>query len=80
MPLKTHLDEQPTLNLTAMLDVMFLLIIFFMLNTQFLPTTSGRSTCRCPQVVDRGHPGRRRRAEDRQRLSRRHDHARRGRQ
>ena len=36
MPLKTHVDEPPTLNLTAMLDVMFLLIIFFMLGTRFV--------------------------------------------
>jgi biopolymer transport protein ExbD len=36
MPLKIHLDEEPTLNLTAMLDVMFLLIIFFMLGTRFV--------------------------------------------
>ena len=36
MPLKIHHDEQPTLNLTAMLDIMFLLLIFFVLNTKFL--------------------------------------------
>jgi biopolymer transport protein ExbD len=36
MPLKIHLEEEPTLNLTAMLDVMFLLIIFFMLGTKFV--------------------------------------------
>jgi biopolymer transport protein ExbD len=36
MPLKIHQDEQPTLNLTAMLDIMFLLLIFFVLNTKFL--------------------------------------------
>ncbi len=36
MPLKLHQDEQPTLNLTAMLDIMFLLLIFFVLNTRFL--------------------------------------------
>jgi biopolymer transport protein ExbD len=35
MPLKTHLDEQPTLNLTPMIDIVFLLIIFFMLGTKF---------------------------------------------
>jgi biopolymer transport protein ExbD len=36
MPLKIHTDAEPTLNLTAMLDVMFLLIIFFMLGTRFI--------------------------------------------
>jgi biopolymer transport protein ExbD len=35
MPLKTHLDEAPTLNLTPMIDVLFLLIIFFMVGTKF---------------------------------------------
>lgn len=35
MPLKTHLDEQPTLNLTSMIDVVFQLIIFFMVGTRF---------------------------------------------
>lgn len=35
MPLKTNRDEQPTLNLTPMIDVVFLLIIFFMVGTKF---------------------------------------------
>ena len=35
MPLKTHMDEQPALNLTPMIDIMFLLIIFFMVGTKF---------------------------------------------
>ncbi|MFW6169008.1 MAG: ExbD/TolR family protein [Planctomycetota bacterium] len=35
MLLKTHQDEQPTLNLTPMIDIMFLLIIFFMVGTKF---------------------------------------------
>ncbi len=35
MPLKTHIDEQPTLNLTPMIDIVFLLIIFFMVGTKF---------------------------------------------
>jgi biopolymer transport protein ExbD len=35
MPLKTHIDEQPSLNLTSMIDVVFLLIIFFMVGTRF---------------------------------------------
>lgn len=36
MPLKTTIDEQPALNLTSMIDVTFLLIIFFMVGTQFV--------------------------------------------
>lgn len=53
MPLKTHLDEEPTLNLTAMLDVMFLLIIFFMLGMRFIDDER-KIGLRVPEVVDRG--------------------------
>jgi biopolymer transport protein ExbD len=35
MPLKTQHDELPSLNLTSMIDVLFLLIIFFMVATKF---------------------------------------------
>ena len=35
MPLKTHMDEQPALNMTPMIDIVFLLIIFFMVGTKF---------------------------------------------
>jgi biopolymer transport protein ExbD len=35
MPLKLQHDEMPTLNLTSMIDVLFLLIIFFMVATKF---------------------------------------------
>jgi len=35
MPLKTQQDDQPRLDLTPMIDVVFLLIIFFMVATQF---------------------------------------------
>jgi biopolymer transport protein ExbD len=35
MPLKTQHDEQPQLNLTSMIDVVFLLLIFFMVTTTF---------------------------------------------
>ena len=35
MHLKTHADEMPALNLTSMIDVLFLLIIFFMVATRF---------------------------------------------
>jgi biopolymer transport protein ExbD len=56
MPLKTHVDEPPALNLTAMLDVMFLLIIFFVLNTRFLDEER-QIELRVPQVADRGALG-----------------------
>ncbi len=39
MPLKTSRDEQPTINLTPMIDIVFLLIIFFMVGTKFSELT-----------------------------------------
>ncbi|MCH5377475.1 MAG: biopolymer transporter ExbD [Planctomycetes bacterium] len=36
MPLKTHMDEPPTINMTPMIDIVFLLIIFFMVGTKFV--------------------------------------------
>lgn len=35
MPIKTQSEEPPALNLTPMIDVVFLLIIFFMVGTKF---------------------------------------------
>ena len=35
MPLKTEPIDEPNLNLTPMIDVVFLLIIFFMVGTRF---------------------------------------------
>jgi biopolymer transport protein ExbD len=35
MPLKTHADSLPSMNMTPMVDVMFQLIIFFMVGTSF---------------------------------------------
>ena len=35
MPLKLQHDEMPALNLTSMIDMLFLLIIFFMVATKF---------------------------------------------
>lgn len=35
MPLKTDAIEEPTLNLTPMIDIVFLLVIFFMVGTRF---------------------------------------------
>jgi len=51
MPLKTHLDEQPTLNLTPMIDVVFLLIIFFMVGTKFAELERSLSL-KVPRVSD----------------------------
>ena len=35
MPLKTLREEDPQLNLTPMIDIVFLLVIFFMVGSQF---------------------------------------------
>lgn len=35
MPLKTHQDDLPAINLTPMIDIVFNLIIFFMVSTRF---------------------------------------------
>ena len=35
MPLKTQHDDAPTVNLTPMIDIVFLLMIFFMVGTKF---------------------------------------------
>jgi biopolymer transport protein ExbD len=53
MPLKTHLDEQPTLNLTPMIDMVFLLIIFFMVGTKFTELER-KIGLRVPEVADKG--------------------------
>lgn len=51
MPLKTTPDEPLALNLTSMIDVLFLLIIFFMAATQF--TEMERNIAlQVPQVND----------------------------
>ena len=53
MPLKTHSDEQPSLNLTPMIDVVFLLIIFFMVGTKFTELER-KIGLRIPEVTDGG--------------------------
>jgi biopolymer transport protein ExbD len=53
MPLKTSVDEQPSLNLTSMIDVVFLLIIFFMVGTKFADMER-KIDLQVPKVSDRG--------------------------
>lgn len=53
MPLKTHADEQPSLNLTSMIDVVFLLIIFFMVGTRFSEMEK-KIGLQVPHVTDAG--------------------------
>lgn len=56
MPLKTHVDEQPTLNMTPMIDIVFLLIIFFMVGTKFteLSESEQHIPLEVPQVAQAG--------------------------
>ena len=51
MPLKTYQEDQPTLNLTPMIDVVFLLIIFFMVGTKFTEVER-KIKLEVPQVSD----------------------------
>ena len=53
MPLKTNFEEQPTLNLTPMIDIVFLLIIFFMVGTKFTEVER-QIGIKLPEVTDNG--------------------------
>jgi biopolymer transport protein ExbD len=53
MPLRTHQDETPALNLTPMIDIVFLLIIFFMVGTKFAEWER-KMTLKVPQVKNVG--------------------------
>jgi biopolymer transport protein ExbD len=52
MPLKTQIDEMPTLNMTSMIDIVFLLIIFFMVGTRFAEQER-KIALEVPHVSDR---------------------------
>ena len=53
MPLKTHQDETPSLNLTPMIDIVFLLIIFFMVGTKFTELER-QLELEVPQIAEAG--------------------------
>jgi biopolymer transport protein ExbD len=53
MPLKTYQDEHPSPNLTPMIDIVFLLIIFFMVGTKFVEMER-KIAVKVPQVTDAG--------------------------
>lgn len=55
MPLKTDTVEEPVLNLTPMIDIVFLLIIFFMVGSEFTrkrAEAEGRYDIQLPTVSD----------------------------
>lgn len=53
MPLKTYQDELPTINLTPMLDIVFNLIIFFVVGTRFIGAES-KLPVKVPEVSEAG--------------------------
>ncbi|NLF72903.1 MAG: biopolymer transporter ExbD [Candidatus Anammoximicrobium sp.] len=53
MSLKTHQDELPTINLTPMLDIVFNLIIFFVVGTRFVGAES-KLPVKVPEVSEAG--------------------------
>jgi biopolymer transport protein ExbD len=53
MAVKSHLEEMPVLNLTAMIDILFLLIIFFMVGTTFIESDK-QIKLEVPQVTPGG--------------------------
>ncbi len=53
MALKPHIEEMPVLNLTSMIDVLFLLIIFFVIGTKFIEYER-QIELKVPQVADGG--------------------------
>jgi len=53
MAVKTQPDDMPPLNLTAMIDILFLLIIFFMVGTTFIESDK-QIKLQVPQVNDGG--------------------------
>jgi biopolymer transport protein ExbD len=50
MPLKTHQDDIPQINLTPMLDIVFNLMIFFMVATRFTELDERNIDVQVPQV------------------------------
>ena len=53
MPLRTQPDEAQAMNMIPMIDIMFNLIIFFLVGTQFA-SLERDIALRVPEVVDRG--------------------------
>ena len=57
MPLKVQRDDQTAINLTPMIDIVFLLIIFFMVSSHFTNKSTSHErdiAIQVPQVSDAG--------------------------
>lgn len=53
MPLKTHIDEMPTLNVISLVDVLFCLILFLIVGAKFTELER-KIGLQLPQVTDGG--------------------------
>ena len=53
MPLKTHHDDMPTMNMTPMIDVIFQLIVYFMVGTSFTQMEQ-KMGLKVPEVAGQG--------------------------
>ena len=53
MPLKTTVDDPPAINMIPMIDIMFNLLIFFLVGTEFA-SQERNIALRVPEVVDKG--------------------------
>jgi biopolymer transport protein ExbD len=53
MPLKTHHDDMPVMNMTPMIDVVFQLIVYFMVGTSFAQMEQ-KMGLKVPEVAGQG--------------------------
>lgn len=53
MPLKLHEDEPPAMNLIPMIDIMFVVILFFLVTSRFA-SIEHSIALRVPEVVGKG--------------------------
>jgi len=53
MPLKTHHDDMPAMNMTPMIDVIFQLIVYFMVGTSFTQMEH-KMGLKVPEVAGQG--------------------------
>ena len=75
MPLKTHLAEEPVINMMPLIDIVFWLLVYFLLGTKFTEMER-HIELKVPQVAEAGGAHRRAGAESGECLPRRHAHAR----